>query len=94
MSDQPVPDIYADQFRLTTGVYGATMTFGISPAHPSAGQVAPPRDVVTVRMSMEHAKVMTLMLRRTLKQYERDSGVTIGLPQNLCAQLGLSLEDW
>jgi hypothetical protein len=45
-------------------------------------------------MSLEHAKVMAMIMRRTLKDYERGTGCPINLPAKLCNEMGLSLEDW
>ena len=89
-----VPEYYVDSFRLTSGAYGVTMTFGISPPHPSPGQPTPAKDLVILRMSLEHAKVMAMVLRRNLKNHERQTGAAINLPPQLYAQLGIAMEDW
>ncbi len=94
VSDTATPEFYVDQFRITSGPYGVAITFGLTPPHPSPGQVSPPRDLALIRMSLEHAKIMTLIMRRQLKQYERDNGVTIEIPHSLYAGLGVSPEDW
>jgi hypothetical protein len=73
MPDGEIPDIFIDQMRITTGVFGLNMTFGLSEPHPASGGV--PRNAdekVRVRMSLEHAKIMAMMMRRQLKTYERD----------------------
>lgn len=62
-----------------------------------AGQdhTVPPIRVANVRMSLEHAKVMAIMLRKQLKNCEAQAGVDIQLPQSLYQQLGISKqEDW
>jgi hypothetical protein len=90
-----VPEYYVDTFRMTSGAYGLTITFGVSPPHPSpGGQVTPAKDLVMLRMSLEHAKVMAMVLRRNLKNHERQSGAPINLPPQLYTQLGIALEDW
>jgi hypothetical protein len=45
-------------------------------------------------MSLEQAKVLAMMLRRNLKNYEREQGLEIALPPQLYAQLGIAREDW
>jgi hypothetical protein len=45
-------------------------------------------------MSLEHAKVMTMLIRRQLKQYEEQSGTTINVPMAVYRGLGISPEDW
>jgi hypothetical protein len=92
--EEQVPEFYVDQFMVTTGVYGVAMTFGLTPPHPAPGQSATPRDLVRLRMSLEHAKIMTMLLRRHLKSYERDNGISIEVPSNVYTGLGVSLEDW
>ena len=91
-----VPDIYCDQFTVAHSPYGVAFTFSLSPSTPSAvpGQVhAEPK--VIVRMSLEHAKVMAMMMRRNLKQYELEHlGEPIRIPRATLQQLNLSEADW
>jgi len=97
MAEAPeVPDVYCDQFSLAQSPYGVTMTFALSTSTPSAvpGQVES-RPQVVVRMSPEHAKVMTMVMRRNLKQYELEHlGDPIRLPAKLLQQMGLADADW
>ncbi len=88
------PDIYTDAFRFTVGPYGVSFTFGLNVPHPSQGQVIPPRDTLILRMSLEQAKVLAMMLRRNLKSYESQNNLDIALPPNLYTQLGIAREDW
>ena len=90
-----VPDFYVDNMRVTTGVFGVNFTFGLNEPHPASGGVARQADEkVRLRMSLEHAKVVAMMLRRQLKQYERESGIKIELPANVYTGLGIAEEDW
>jgi len=50
-----------------------------------------PNPVVNVRMSPEHAKVMTAFLRKHLKLYEKDIGEIKLLPE-LVKDLGIEKE--
>ena len=51
--------------------------------------------MATVRMSLEHAKVMAIILRKQLKQFEEQLGAEIPLPLQVYQQLGVSpKEDW
>jgi hypothetical protein len=47
-----------------------------------------------VRMSLEHLKLMTFMLRRQLMQFEQTSGVQVQVPQDVLNQLRIGREDW
>lgn len=89
-----IPEIYTDAFRFTVSPYGITFTFSRSVPHPASGQVASPKDSICLRMSLEQAKVLAMMLRRNLKNYEKNNSLEIALPPQLYTQLGLPKEDW
>jgi len=89
-----LPEHYIDQFIMTVGAFGTAMTFGLSAAHPSPGQVPQAQEVVRLRMSLEHAKVMAIILKRNLKAFEDQVGAQISIPREVYRQLGLSQEDW
>ncbi len=91
---EPV-DVHSDQFQVITGPYGCTLSFSLSsPVPPSPGSPAQAERMATVRMSLEHLKVMTFMLRRQLVEYERSSGVIVPLPTQVLNNLGIGPEDW
>jgi len=89
-----LPEHYVDHFRMTSGAYGVSLTFGLSPAHPTPGRPTPANDLVTLRMSLEHAKVLAMVLKRNLRNHELQSGAQINLPPQLHGQLGIAPEDW
>lgn len=94
MGNGEVQELYVDQFRVTGSAYGAALTFGLSPAHPTPGMAPPAKELVTLRMSLEHLKVMAMVLRKYLKNMEAQSGITINVPTQVLSQLGIPLEDW
>ena len=90
-----IPDIYVDNMRVTTSVFGVNFTFGLNEPHPTSGGVArQPDEKVRLRMSLEHAKVVAMMLKRQLKEYERSTGTSIQLPANVYTGLGIAEEYW
>lgn len=91
--ENSVPEIYTDVFRFTIGPYGVTFTFGTHAPHPESGKVAPPKKSLILRMSLEQAKVLAMMLRRNLKNYEKRNSLEIALPPQLYTELGLSKEE-
>jgi hypothetical protein len=93
-NDINLPDYYVDSFRFTVSPYGAAFTLGTSVPHPSPGKVAPGKDLLVLRMSLEQAKVLAMMLRRNLKNYEEENRLEIALPAQLFTQLGIAKEDW
>jgi len=94
MPEPEIPEFYVDQLRINFGAYGAAATFGLTAPHPSPGQVQPPRDLVRLRMSLEHAKVMAMLLRRQLKAFEERTETPVNIPRAVYNALGLSPEDW
>ena len=94
VDENGLPDIYTDSFRFTVGPYGVAFTFGTKEPHPSPGKVTPGKDLLVLRMSLEQAKVLTMMLRRNLKNYEDTNGIEIALPAQMYTQLGIAHEDW
>jgi hypothetical protein len=96
MAEEPrvTVDVYADQVGINVGAFGCTLNFGVSLAVPPAGGVGAGQRVATVRMSLEHMKLMTFLLRRQLLQFERESGVRVPIPRDVLNQLRIGPEDW
>lgn len=93
MVEDQVPELYADGVQIGLGPFGAILSFTMQPAGQT-GQLAPIR-VCNMRMSVEHAKVLTILLKKQLKAYEQQLGEDIPLHPQLYQQLGLSRqEDW
>ena len=88
------PDIYTDGVSLNIGPFGCILNFGLSPAAAQGGAGAMAQPVCTVRMSLEHLKIMSFLMRRQLKEYERQSGVEVAIPADVLNQLRIGREDW
>lgn len=93
-----LPDIYADQFNISLTAYGVSLTFSLTPhvlgLAPSGGApTVTPKAVI--RMSLEHAKIMTMILRRQLKRFELEAlGDPIRVPARVLKELELSEGEW
>jgi len=88
-------DIYSDSFQVNTGPYGSTLNFMISqPTPPAPGKMPNSECLATVRMSLEHLKLMTFVLRNQISNHEEKTGVNIQLPIQVLNSLGISPEDW
>ena len=87
-------DVYTDMFAVTTGSFGANLVFSASPSTKEQTDPKLPRRVATVRMSMEHLKVMSFILCRAVKKAEADSGVCWPIPASNLSQLSIAPEDW
>lgn len=81
-----LPEYYTDSVNFMTNIYGFTLEFGVMQA-----QDQPPRSQVRIKMSPQHAKIMSLLLRKNVQEYERRIG-TIILPEELYKDLGISDE--
>ena len=93
MDPQAVPELYADGVQIGLGPFGAVLAFVMQPAG-GPGTMAPTR-VCNMRMSVEHAKVLAILLRKQVKAYEAQIGQELPLHPQLYTQLGLSRqEDW
>lgn len=89
MSDL-LPEYYGDIYHLRSNPWGVAITFGLSPAKDGVEG----HDICTLRLSHETAKTLSMMIRKQLKQYERDTNTTIALPAEVMNKLGLASEDW
>ncbi len=93
-----IHDTYADQFGLFVTPYGASLLFSVltpesldnTPGQP-VKMLKVPRSFV--RMSLQHAKVMTIIMERQLKKFEHDHG-EIALPAKLKEAHNINPTDW
>ena len=87
---ESVPEYYSDVFYLRCSPWGVATTFSVaSPKEDIDGH-----DMCVMRLSHETAKTLSMMFRKQLKQYERDSNTSIAVPQEVMNNLGLAAEDW
>lgn len=88
-------DVYSDQIQVSMGPYGCALNFLLSnPTPPAPGSLPQAERVATIRMSMEHLKVMTFILRKQIMLLERDTGVKVEIPIRILNNLGIGPEDW
>lgn len=91
--DQTLPDVYCDGVQVSLSPFDVVLNMTLRPPVPGTSQTA--RPVGYVRMSLEHAKVMAIILRKLLKQHEEAQGHEIVLHPQVYQQMGLSRqEDW
>jgi hypothetical protein len=91
--DGQPPDIYCDSMQLMVSPFDVILQ--LSQRSPSPGTTEPAKIVGHVRMSLEHAKVMAIILRKALKQHEEVQGSPIVLHPQIYQQMGISREeDW
>ena len=85
-----LPEYYGDIYYVRTNQWGIAMTFGVS----SPREGIEDHDVCTVRLSHEAAKVLAMLIRKQLRNYERDNHTLIVIPSETMKSLGLSSGDW
>lgn len=88
-----VPDLYVDGLRITVTPYGVVTTYSLNEPHPEQSRPPVTTPQCIIRMSLEHAKTLAMILRKQLKDYERANG-KIPLPPGLYTNLGVAEEDW
>ncbi len=87
-------DLYADAFTVTINPWGANVSYQLHEPHPTQQTISQPARLGTIRMSIEHLKAMTFMIRRQILQHEQGLGVKIQVPIQVLNQLGIAPEDW
>ncbi|MEK7354189.1 MAG: hypothetical protein AABZ77_06765 [Chloroflexota bacterium] len=88
-------DEYVDQFGIGAGVYGVILNFKRTNPQPVApGNIPTAKDVGTIRMSLEHFKLMAFLLKRQCDDIEGQLGIEIPLPLQVMNALKIAPEDW
>jgi hypothetical protein len=88
-------DEYIDQFTMGGGPYGVIVNLKKSSPKPVAPGSSPQaEDIGTIRMSLEHFKMMTFIMKRQVDDLERQMGVEIPLPVQVMNALKIAPEDW
>ncbi len=91
--EEPI-DVYSDQFMVTTTAFGANLSFYVNTPHPEQTKPVAAEKLATIRMSIEHLKVMTMIIVKQVKKMESDTGVKINLDRRVLNSLGISPDDW
>ena len=88
-----VQPVFCDSVQVGSSPFGISMLFTLAPNPSWAKQE--PRIVADVRMSPEHAKVLAIILRRHILDFEQQMGRPLPMHPTVMKQLGLSPEeDW
>ena len=88
------PELYSDAIQIQVSGVGVLLACGLQPYGAASGATMP-TPVCNLRMSLEHAKVMAILLRKQLRQFEASQGAEITLHPQMAQGLGISKkEDW
>ena len=83
-------EIFSDVFETHVNPWSAALTFGLRAMKPEEKHVYP----VRVRMPLQQAKALAVMLLRSIRGYEAQQGVTVELPAVVLQSLAIPPEDW
>lgn len=92
--EKAIPDIYCNGAQMGISPYDVMLELQLN--SPLKNPHDKPESVMVgkVRMSLEHAKIFAIMLRKNLKTYEDQTGA-IKVHPNLLKEMGISREeDW
>ena len=87
---QPPIEYFSDVFWVGVNPWSADVTFGLRMTRPEEHDT--PK--VRIRMSLQQAKALSVILLRAVRQYEDKADVTVELPDALLKELGIPPEDW
>jgi len=91
--EEPI-DVYSDQFMVTTTAFGANLSFYVNTPHPEQTKPVAAEKLATIRMSIEHLKVMTMIIVKQVKKMESDTGIKIALDKRVLNSIGIPPDDW
>ena len=92
--DAPL-DFYVDGFQIMLTAYGVTLNLARSGAPPPRpGTPLQGELLTTVRMSLEHLKLMAFVLHRQIHQHEVEHSVVVQVPSAILNSLQIGPEDW
>lgn len=74
-------EIYSNSVNFAFSIYDVTLSFGLSNVEPNDYH-----NLVNIKMSPQHAKVMSLLLQKNIEKYEHDIGEIV-LPEDLLSNL-------
>ena len=94
MTENLIPEYYADTFRVSLKPYAVAFTFGTETPHPSPAKEIPSTDLLVLRMSLEQAKVMATLVLQSIRGYEANNNIKVQLPLKVLMGLGIASEDF
>ena len=81
---------FSDVFWANVNPWSCIITYGLRKAHPSEKD----KPSVRVRMPLQQGKALAIILLRSIRQYEQQSGADVDLPRQVLQSLAIPPEDW
>ena len=102
MSEQPEPqpteidyseiqEQFSDLIGIHINPWSASIDFGIRSTRLGTD---PHKMINRMRMPLQQAKALAVLLLRDIRTYEQRTGADIGLPSQVLQELNIPLEDW
>lgn len=85
-----LPEYYGETYYVRTNPWGVSITFAVAPPKDDVDG----HDVCIVRLSHETAKVLAMIIRKQIKNHEKDTATPIAIRSEIMKALDLSLGDW
>jgi len=83
-------EYFSDVFWIHINPWSCALTFGLRQASATERD----KPMLRVRMPLQQAKLLAVMLLQQMRRYEQETEVDIDLPRNLLESMGIPLEDW
>ena len=83
-------DLYSDQLSVKLGPFGCALTFALSSSGPSESAT----EAATIRVSVEHLKVMAFVFHRAVLEYEEAAGGTVPIPAKIFESTKIPRSAW
>lgn len=99
-SNVSIPDIYFDGIRVTVTAVGVNFTLTLNNPHPDTNiksngeSQLTSKPILVARTSLEHAKMLVMLLKKQLKLYESKTGIEIKFPHEIYKGLELDEKEW
>lgn len=81
---------FSDVFEMQIGAWSAAISFGSRAMKPGESN----KYATRIRMPLQQAKAMGVLLLRNVRQYEEQTNTDIDLPRSILDQLNIPFEDW
>ena len=87
---EQMQEAFSDVFEVHVNPWSVALTFGRRATRPTESN----EYTVRMRMPLQQAKALAVVLLRSIRQYEQQADTDVDLPQQVLEGLGIAPEDW
>lgn len=88
--EQEPEEHFSDVFWSHVNPWSCAITFGLRMTKPDEKD----RPTIRIRMPLQQAKALAVILLRNIREYEQKTGADIDLPKQVLEALDIAVEDW